>query len=121
MMQKFTTSDYNKSMCDILDAKIKEKGLVHKLAIARFINNNNKQQLAKQDKIVRLQAFDSNYFRAKSHFEDDGTQNCLEDDGTQNYLVCQPIYRDTLKIDSTEHIWKYGNPLLHLIRVLLQE
>ena len=34
-------------------------------------------------KIVKLQAFDSNYF-CKSHFEDDGMQN---------YLVLQPVYR----------------------------
>ena len=65
MMHKFTTSDYNKSMCDILDAKIKEKGLVHKLAIARFINNNNKQQLAKQDKIVRLKRLTQIIFALK--------------------------------------------------------
>ena len=32
---------------------------------------------AEQDKIVKLQAFDSSYFRGKSHFEDDKTQNYL--------------------------------------------
>ena len=31
-----------------------------------------------------LQTFDSIYFRVKSHFEEDGTQN---------YLVFQPVYR----------------------------
>ena len=30
---------------------------------------------AEQDKIVKLQAFDSSHFLGKSHFEDDGTQN----------------------------------------------
>ena len=38
---------------------------------------------AKQDKLVKCQVFDSNYFRGKSHFEDDDTQNCS---------VFQPIY-----------------------------
>ena len=30
-----------------------------------------------QDKITKLEAFDSSYFRGKIHFEDDGSQNCL--------------------------------------------
>ena len=33
---------------------------------------------AEQDKTVKLQAFDSTYFRGKSHFEDDETH--FEDD-----------------------------------------
>ena len=37
-----------------------------------------------QDKIIKLQAFDSSYFRGKSHFQDDDIQN---------YLVLQPMYR----------------------------
>ena len=28
---------------------------------------------AEQDKIIKSEAFDSSYFRGKSHFEDDGT------------------------------------------------
>ena len=32
---------------------------------------------AEQDKIMKLQAFDSSYFQGKSHFEDDATQNYL--------------------------------------------
>ena len=39
---------------------------------------------AEQNKITKLEAFDSNYFRVKSHFEDDGTQN---------YLVFPPMDR----------------------------
>ena len=42
-----------------------------------------------QDKMVKLQAFNSSYLRGKSHFEDGGTQN---------YLVFQLIYR-FFKID----------------------
>ena len=39
--------------------------------------------IAKQNKIIRkLQAFNSSYFRGKSHFEDNVTQN---------YLVFQPL------------------------------
>ena len=37
----FNRSDYNKSTHDILDTKIKEKGLVDKFVIAGFINNDD--------------------------------------------------------------------------------
>ena len=50
---------------------------------------------AEQDKVIKSQAFDSNYFRSKSHFEDDGIQNCL---------VFQPIYRYFKKMDNTSYI-----------------
>ena len=80
----FTTSNYNKFTRNILDAKIKEKELVDESAITGFINNSDwnkevatlatKAELkAEEDKIVKLQAFYSNYFCSKSHFEDDDT------------------------------------------------
>ena len=37
-----------------------------------------------ENDIKKLQTFDSSYFKGKSHFEEDGTQN---------YLVFQQIYR----------------------------
>ena len=37
-----------------------------------------------ENELKKLQTFDSIYFRGKSHFEEDGTQN---------YLVFQPMYR----------------------------
>ena len=48
---------------------------------------------AEQDKIIKLQAFGSSYFRGKSNFEDDGAQNCL---------VFHPMYRYFKKISNTE-------------------
>ena len=39
---------------------------------------------AAQDKITKLQVFDSSYFRGKDHFKNNGTQN---------YLIFQPMYR----------------------------
>ena len=47
----------------------------------------------------KLKTFDSSYFRGKSHFEEDGTQN---------YLVFQPINRYFKVIDNTKNIssWK---------------
>ena len=75
-------------MNKIMDNKIKEKQLVKKSDISRFINNTNldkklatlatKAELKEeQDNITKLQAFDSSYFRNKSHSEDDETQNYL--------------------------------------------
>ena len=46
---------------------------------------------------MKLQAFDLSYFRGKSHFEKDGTQN---------YLVFQPMYRYFKKIGTTDRISK---------------
>ena len=68
----------------ILYAKKKEKGLLNKSDIYSPVKNSDlntklatlatKTKLkAEQDKIVKLQAFDSTYFRNKSHFEDDVT------------------------------------------------
>ena len=61
----FTASDYNKFTDEILNAKIKEKGLVDKSDISGFIDNSGldkkiailaiKAELkAKQDNIVRI-------------------------------------------------------------------
>ena len=50
---------------------------------------------AEQDKIIKLDAFDSSYFRGKSHFENDGSQICL---------VFQPMYRYFEKIVSNDHM-----------------
>ena len=75
-------------MAEILNTNIKEKELLNKSDISGFIDNSNldkkiaalttKAELkAEKDKIVKLQVFDSSYFRYKSHFEDDGTENYL--------------------------------------------
>ena len=43
----------------------------------------------------KIQTFDSSYFRGKSHFEEDGTQN---------YLVFQPISRYFKPITNTDYV-----------------
>ena len=84
----------------IVANQIKSKNLVDKSAISGFINNADlhnkvatlapKSELkAKQDKIAKLQTFDSSYFQCKSHFAADGAQN---------YLIFQPMYRYFKKI-----------------------
>ena len=48
------------------------------------INTNKTKLLLVENEFKKLQTFDSIYFRGKSHFEKD----C-----TQNYLVFQPMYK----------------------------
>ena len=57
------------------------------------------QKLLIENNIKKLQIFDLGYFRGKSYFEEDGTQN---------YLVFQPIIRYFRMIANTKYIpsWK---------------
>ena len=72
----------------MLNAKIKEMGLVDKSDISWFIDNSHLDKkiatltakaelIAERDKTVKVQSFYSSYFHGESHFEDDGTQNYL--------------------------------------------
>ena len=100
--------------------KIKQKQLFDKSEIARLIDisdlNKKVATLAtkaelkvEQDKITKLEAFDSSYFRGKSNFEDDGTQNYL-------VLILIIFQNGNLK-DCPMKVLKL---LLYLIIVLLQ-
>ena len=73
-------------MSNIFDAKIKQKKLVDKSHISNLIkifDFNTKLETwsakaelkAEQEKIVKLETFDSIHFCGKSHFEDDDMQN----------------------------------------------
>ena len=85
MMQKYQTLEINLLTKSIDYNSITSKSLVDKSAISEFINNSDldrklatlatKAELKdEQDKIIKFQAFDSSYFRGKSHFEEDGTK-----------------------------------------------
>ena len=82
-------------MSQTLNAKIKQKELVDKSAIAGFINNAD---LNKKIATLAIKA-ELKPEQDKSHFEDDDTQN---------YLVFQPIYRYFKDIGNTDpiSIWK---------------
>ena len=84
-MQKYQTLEINLLTKSIDYNSITSKSLVDKSAISEFINNSDldrklatlatKAELKdEQDKIIKFQAFDSSYFRGKSHFEEDGTK-----------------------------------------------
>ena len=118
--------DYNKFTKEIIDAKIKEKTLLHKSDISKLVkmfdlntklvklatkveyNINSKSRKAVKDKIVKLEAFDSNYFCRKSHFEDDGTQSNLVFQSVSRYIK---TVANTLKLQR-------GNQKCYLMRVL---
>ena len=85
----FSSSDYNLFKGEILDANIKEKGLVGKFDISWFKNKSDlnkkiatlaiKVKLeAEEDKTTRLKAFAFRCLRGKTHFE--------------HYLALQPVY-----------------------------
>ena len=82
----FTTSDYKTFRSGILETKVNEKGLVDKSNFSNLVKKfdlniklatlTTKAELKeKYDKIMKFQAFNSNNFRGKSHFEDDDRQN----------------------------------------------
>ena len=115
----FTTSNYDKFTNVILDAKTENERLVNKSDIFEFINGSDlddkivtlgtKADLkAEQERIAKIQAFDSNYFWVKSHFEDDGTQN---------HLVFQSFYSH-FKRSVILIIFQTGNLKDYLTKVL---
>ena len=65
----------------------------------RKITANKSKNLLVENEFKKLKKFDLSYFRGKSHFEEDGTQN---------YLVFQPMYRYFKVIANTKYIseWK---------------
>ena len=125
MPWKFLAFKYNKFTSEVLDTKMKEKGLVDKSDISGFIDSSGldkklatlatKADLkAEQDKIVKLQVFDSSYFCGKIHFEDDGTENYLVFPPVSKRLLIAIIFqRENLK----NYPIKVLNLVLHLIIV----
>ena len=66
------------------------------------VTSNKSRHLKIENKLNKLEKFDSSYFKGKSHFEEDGIQN---------YLVFQSMYRYPKKIAGVEsgnyiYIWK---------------
>ena len=53
-------------------------------SLNKKIPSKKTKHLIVENKLKKLETFDSIYFRSKSHFEDDGTKN---------YLVFQPVYK----------------------------
>ena len=86
----FTTSDYNKFMSNVLDAKITQEKLVNESDLRLTTKEEikalatNTELKAEQDKIVKLQTYDLSLFIVQSYFQNNGAQL---------YLIFQPIYK----------------------------
>ena len=86
-----TTPEFNKLTAENFAARLAQANLITKTdfdaklsSLNRKITSNKTKHLLIENKLKKLKTFDSIYFRGKSHFEDDGTQN---------WLVFQPIHR----------------------------
>ena len=87
-----TTSEFNTMEADVFKARlaaqtdfIRKPDFDSKLKeISDRVTKNKTKHFLVENELKKLQKFDAAYFRGKSHFEEDGTQN---------YLVFQPMYR----------------------------
>ena len=101
-----TTPEFNTLAADVFNARLAQANLVTKTdfdaklsSLNRKITENKPRHLLVENELKKLKTFDSSYFRGKSHFEEDGTQN---------YLVFQPINRYFKVLANTLYIssWK---------------
>ena len=87
-----TTPEFNTMAADAFKSRLAaQTDLIRKAdfdfrlkEISDRVTQNKTKHLLVENELKKLQKFDAAYFRAKSHFEEDGTQN---------YLVFQPIYK----------------------------
>ena len=100
------TSEFNKLAADIFNVRLAQANLIRKMdfhaqlsKINREITKNKTEHLLVKNKLNKLKTFDSSYFIAKSHFEEDGTQN---------YLAFQPINKYFKVTTNTVYVssWK---------------
>ena len=95
-----TTSEFNTLAADVFNARLTKTNFGAKLlSLNRKITANKSKNLLVENELKKLKTFDSSYFIGKSHFEEDGTQNCL---------VFQPISRYFKVIASSDYVssWK---------------
>ena len=105
-----TTPEFNTLVADVFNARLAaQTGLIRKpefdfklKGISDRVTKNKTKHLLVENKLPIIQKFDAAYFRGKSHFEKDGTQN---------HLVFQPIcryFRRIIRVGSGNYIyfWK---------------
>ena len=101
-----TTPEFNTLAASVFNARLAQANLVTKTDFDNSvsyldskIDTNKTKNESIENKFKKLKTFDSSYFRGKSHFEEDGTQN---------YLVFQPINRYFKVMANTQYIssWK---------------
>ena len=90
MIKYINTPEFNKLAARGFIARLAQENLVAQTdfddklrSLNQNINSIKIKHFHVENELKKLQTFDSIYFRGKSHFEEDGTQN---------YLVFQPMY-----------------------------
>ena len=96
-----TTPEFNKLTAENFAARLSQADLVTKTAFDNKLPNLNKKIISNEAKhllfeneMKELKTFDSIYFRGKSHFEEDDSQN---------YLVFQAMRRYFKSTDANNH------------------
>ena len=102
-----TTPQFNKLTAKNFSARLAQGDLITKTdfdaklsSLNRKITSYKTKHLLIDNKLIQLKTFDPAYFRGKSHFEDDGTQN---------WLILQPIQKYFKTVSANDsHIlsWK---------------
>ena len=76
------TPEFNKLATDAFNARLAQANLITKTdfdtklsSLNRKIAQNKSKHLLVENELKKLKTFDSSYFIAKSHFDEDGTQN----------------------------------------------
>ena len=93
------TPEFNTLTANVFDARLAQANLITKIDFNAKLSSLNRKQLLVENELQKLKTFDWSYFRGKSHFEEDGTQN---------YSVFQPVQRYFKVIANAKYIseWK---------------
>ena len=106
MIKYITTPKFNTLAANVFNARLSQASLITKtdfdaklLNLNKRVTTNKTKHLLVENELGKFKTFDFGYFFAKSHFEEDGTQN---------YLVFQPLNKYFKVIASTNYVssWK---------------
>ena len=88
-----TTPEFNTLAADVFNARLAQANLITKTdfdaklsSLNRKITSNKSKHLLVENELKKLKTFDLSYFIGKSHFEEDGIQNCLVFQPIQKYF-----------------------------------
>ena len=113
-----TIPEFNNLAAKVSNTRLAQANLMTKTdfdaklsSLNKKITSNKTDHLLVENELKKLKTFDSSYFRGKSHFEEDSTQN---------YVVFQPINRYFKVMANTKYkSWKnHGNLNDYLTKLL---
>ena len=105
-MTYITTPEFNTMAASVFNARLAQANLVSKTDFDNRVSSldskiavNETKNESIENELKKLKTFDANYFRGKSHFKVDGTEN---------YLVFQPTHKYIKLVANTIYIssWK---------------